>query len=350
MKELSYLIIGQGIAGTSLAIHLIEKGIPVTIVDDNHATSSTRVAAGIIDPITGKRVAKTWNIEQFLPYAETFYKGLEKKWNASFYYPTPIHRFFNTKDEQDKYNQKKEQADYKPYIIKSIGPNETPALNTPFGGFIQNHTGFLDTKEFINHAKTFLKANTTIINEEFHWKDVVLTKNGLQWKDQDYAKIIFCNGFRISKIPPFSDLPYRLAKGHIFTVKMPDYQISTIMTKDKWIVPFKEGMYKVGATYEWQFRSPTEITNAQIKILKKELKEFLPKKITPDKIETGVRPAMVDAKPIVGPHPDFDQLVAFSGLGSKGILLAPYLAKTLSDYLVEEKALLKETLLTRFKK
>jgi len=53
------LIIGQGIAGTMVAQTLEKAGKSFLILEDDHAHSSSIVAAGTINPVTGRKYVKT---------------------------------------------------------------------------------------------------------------------------------------------------------------------------------------------------------------------------------------------------------------------------------------------------
>src|SRR5687768_15763029 len=91
------LIIGQGICGTFLSWYLEQYGKSILVIDDNHRSSSSRVAAGLINPITGRRMVKTWLIDILLPFCEQEYNrlgeelkitGISKKSIIDFF-PTP---------------------------------------------------------------------------------------------------------------------------------------------------------------------------------------------------------------------------------------------------------------------
>jgi glycine oxidase len=61
------IICGQGLAGTLLAWKLLELGQPVIIIDLDEAVTSSKIAAGIVTPITGLRLALSHDVGTFLP-------------------------------------------------------------------------------------------------------------------------------------------------------------------------------------------------------------------------------------------------------------------------------------------
>ena len=62
MAEYKYLIVGQGLAGTVLSYQLLKNGIPHKVLDDGHLSAATLAAAGLINPITGRRYVKSWTV------------------------------------------------------------------------------------------------------------------------------------------------------------------------------------------------------------------------------------------------------------------------------------------------
>jgi glycine oxidase len=64
----------------------------------------------------------------------------------------------------------------------------------------------------------------------------------------------------------------------------------------------------------------------------------------------GIRPATKDRKPILGRHPEYFQLYCCNGFGSRGVLIAPCIAKELAAHIEEGTPLDPETNLLRFMK
>ena len=77
VKEVDYIIVGQGLAGTFLSYFLRQKGYNLLVVDNAYEGCSSMVAAGIINPITGRQFNKSWLIDDILPFAIDTYRKLE---------------------------------------------------------------------------------------------------------------------------------------------------------------------------------------------------------------------------------------------------------------------------------
>src|ERR1700754_85545 len=71
-KSFDFVIVGQGLAGTALAWHLRWRRFRVLVLDRRDAVTSSRVAAGLLTPITGKRLALTWRFADLWPEAVAF--------------------------------------------------------------------------------------------------------------------------------------------------------------------------------------------------------------------------------------------------------------------------------------
>ncbi|MCW3075505.1 MAG: dependent oxidoreductase [Bacteroidetes bacterium] len=66
------------------------------------------------------------------------------------------------------------------------------------------------------------------------------------------------------------------------------------------------------------------------------------------KHEAGVRPSSKDRRPIVGPHPLHSNMHVFNGLGTKGVMLAPYFANNFVLFYLQKQPLNPEINIKRF--
>jgi hypothetical protein len=102
-----------------------------------------------------------------------------------------------------------------------------------------------------------------------------------------------------------------------------------------------------GATYNWN-EVPDEPTDEAKEFLLSELKQRIDNDIVVESQKTGFRPTTRDRRPIVGFAKDNDLLGVFGGLGSKGVLLAPYFSKLFASVLTEGTSIPKEVSAARF--
>ena len=83
-RQVDFIIVGQGLAGTLLAHDLLEKGHSVYIIDKPLIASASKVAAGLINPVGMKRCIPSWQADVFLPFAFKRYQSLEKNFRPLF--------------------------------------------------------------------------------------------------------------------------------------------------------------------------------------------------------------------------------------------------------------------------
>ena len=107
MHKRDILIVGQGLAGSLLALELEKRGKKVMILDNNPSLSASKVAAGLYNPITGRKMVKTWFADELFPNLSKFYQDLEKKIDAKFHFSKTIYRPFNNIEEQNDWSVRK---------------------------------------------------------------------------------------------------------------------------------------------------------------------------------------------------------------------------------------------------
>ncbi|NJL76492.1 MAG: FAD-binding oxidoreductase [Saprospiraceae bacterium] len=118
MQSIDYLIVGQGVAGTLMAHFLLEAQQSVVVIDNAHPHGATKAAAGIINPITGRRYVKSWRVEELIPFAASTYQQIEQKLGIQIFYPYAILRaLFNEREENDWWRRSTELG-YEKYILE----------------------------------------------------------------------------------------------------------------------------------------------------------------------------------------------------------------------------------------
>jgi len=350
MKK-DFLIIGQGLAGSFLAWNLMAKGAGVTIVDDHHAQCSSFAAAGMINPITGKRLVLSSRCEELLPFAKEVYQKMENQFGETFFELKEIIRLFKDEKELQEWERKRIVTHLKKYYGKKqpIGSYGS-VLNDSKGSFIIQQGGYCRTGKLMECLTRYFEKKGCLRKEKFSHDELAIQANMVEWKGQTYAKIIFCEGFQAKDNPFFAWLPYNLAKGEILTLgsqsdEMPDAVISC----GKWCIPLEPGKYTVGSTYGWDTFDCRTTEQGKEEILSS-IKKFIHVPFEVLEHSAGVRPIVKDLKPAMGPHPQFSPLIIFNGLASKALLWGPFYSEQMVDFLLNDKPLEKEVNIERFVK
>jgi glycine/D-amino acid oxidase-like deaminating enzyme len=345
LKKFDYIIIGQGIAGTLMSWFLTNRNRKVLVVDQFNPTSSSLVAAGIFNPITGRRFVKTWLADEIFPFAEKTYRELERHLDCKFYYPKPILRKLTGDLEKKEWKQKRKLPEYKHYLGEE----------SQDGSVTIRHGGYVDFIILLQAYRERLRNENRIVENVFNYKDLVLGRKSLSWKEFTAEKIIFCEGHRVIDNPFFESLPFTFAKGEILTLRtdsLVGVQTNSgdeIISSGIFILPIGDNLFRVGATYNWEDRSERPTDEG-----KKELVEKLEKLIGNNyeivDHKAGIRPTVIDRRPLLGMHEEFNHIGIFNGLGTKGASLGPYFASHFCSHLEEENNLMSEVSITRFEK
>ncbi|MBX9851780.1 MAG: FAD-binding oxidoreductase [Cytophagaceae bacterium] len=332
-----YLIVGQGIAGSVLGYTFLKKGKKILLIDKGLKNSSSAAAAGIFNPITGKRMVKTWNASRLFPFLHQFYAQLENELGQKFFYPKTIYKPFASIEEQNYWISHSSSSDVDFVNASASSEKYQQYVKNPFGGFETKWSGYVHVKKFIQHMTEYFKAKDVYLGEEFSFSDFKVLESEIEWKGIKAKKIIFCEGFNVSDNPYFHWLPFTFTKGQILTLNLKEFPADNIINKKVFILPVGGDLFKVGSTFEWvKDTVPTEKGKNEL------LEKFQQVTDWPFAVaqhEAGIRAAVADRRPLIGVHPEYPLLTIFNGMGTKGVSLAPYLADQLYNFLENQSEL-----------
>jgi glycine/D-amino acid oxidase-like deaminating enzyme len=147
----------------------------------------------------------------------------------------------------------------------------------------------------------------------------------------------------------FSFVPWELAWGEVLAGELPGLDPETILNRGHWILPEAGGRARVGATYEraegLDRRAPSPAARAE---LEQSVRLMGGGTLAVDGQEGGWRVTVPDRHPCVGRHPGVETLGLLAGLGSKGTLWAPELARLWVRFLQTQTAFPPELDVARF--
>ncbi|MDH5610455.1 MAG: FAD-binding oxidoreductase, partial [Cyclobacteriaceae bacterium] len=158
MIHTDVLVIGQGLAGSLLAYELEKAGVNVTIIDNGSRQTSSRVAGGLYNPITGRNMVKTWLADEVFPSLDGYYATLQEILGRTFHHPLPIYRPFFNMEEQNDWIGKAASDTYKAFVnqvhVRSIGID---GLLDPFGGVEVKCSGYIDLPEMLDGFESYFR-------------------------------------------------------------------------------------------------------------------------------------------------------------------------------------------------
>jgi len=332
-----YIVVGQGIAGSILAHTLIKQGHTVTVIDKGSGTASSRIAAGIYHPLAFKRTILTWKGIELFSFLEKYYPELEAELGAKFFFPMPYFRLFAKQEERDKWVNSYDLTDIKPFLGFNADTLPGNAYKVTYGVGELLRSGWVDINIMLDAFKAFFAAQGVLVDEAFDYNLIDFVGEEVKYKNLVADKIIFAEGYGITQNPYFKYLPLKATKGQVLTIQS-NLPTNGIYNRKVFVLPLPSPVsslpsFKVGSTYEWTWEvdEPTEAIKAD---LLGKLEALINTEYTVTGHLAGIRPSTTDRRPYVGIHPQHPQLAVFNGMGSKGIMLAPYFANEFAGFLV----------------
>lgn len=307
-REPPWLIAGQGLAGTCVAWHLHDRGTPFVVFTDGQDGSS-RVAAGLVNPVTGKNFEPSWRIADFLPEAVDFYQRLEQHLGVRFWHSVPMLRLARDAAEWRRIEGKLTRLDIATWIDgRTDAPPGWQAAVALRGG------GRLDVRAFLDASRDAFRAMGCLREET------------LVADPRQIGRTIACEGATGLLAGRYGH--HRCAKGEILTLQAPHWPRSHIrIGGGGWLVPIGGDAFMAGATYQWDDLDgkPTADGRAHVEAIARILGGDEGFSVTAHR--AGIRPILRRSRPLIGRLPEGGW--AFNGLGSKGTLYAPGCARRL---------------------
>ena len=330
------LIVGAGLAGLHLAWALYLRNQSFRIISMDTGFPAWKASAGIINPVTGKRVVKSWRIDELLPFSKERYKQVsEKLIKPSCYRSKRLIRYFRgDPDERKRFEERSHETEFQKYL--------NPLTIEDDSGFEIAHSGWVDVSQFVKTSRTFLKSRNLLrpLTEPFAPKAIQFRGKYLEWNNQPWQQIVFCEGYHGVKNPYFDWLDYRISRGDVIDFSTTNALPKHILNREKWVLPLGAHTGRAGSSYVWQDleKSPeAEDASPLLSAWSDKLVNIENSRITKHRV--GIRPGTNDSKPYVGPHPEDERLCILNGFGSKGSSQSPWCAELLADFLINASPL-----------
>ena len=355
--NVDFLVVGQGLAGSLLSYHLLKQGCSVRVINtQQHRPSASRAAAGLYNPITGRKLVKTWRADELFPYLEHCYAELQQRLGAPFFHPTPIYRpLASAADQNDWAGQANDSAFVNFVQEVHLKSYYGDLVHDPWGGLLLRHCGYVNVPALLRCYREFLIAQGSYEESVFDFDQLDVHDRQVRYQEETARRIIFCEGASARDNPYFSWLPFRPVKGEMLTIRT-EAPLPVIMNRGVFVIPGGTlaggtlaggNICRVGSTYDHHDLSDTPTERAR-ETLRQKLDQLL---ATPYEIIdqwAGVRPATRDRLPFIGMHPKYEPLGIFGGFGSKGVSLAPYFAQHFVHCLLKSESVDEEVTIQRY--
>ncbi len=335
-SERDFIIIGQGLAGSILAIELIKRGLSVMVIDNAHKGSSSKVAAGIINPITGHRLNLTEGFVDYFQSAKQFYLYAERILDESFISEIEQSRLIKNQGQANYFDERLNELNYQSFLEVS-GENSSFKQNE-FGCATIKKTSLVDSKSLLSLSRKWLQNQDAYLQAKIEYSEINFGENEIEYRGAKAAKLIFCEGYQATNNPWLKSLPFKLAKGEVLTVEAKNAPES-MLSWGNWLVPGKNKSYKLGSSYDWNDTSLNPSDTVKQKLLGSlELHTYIQAAII-IKHEVGVRPTTTDRNAFLGRISGLKNAYCFNGFGSKGCLTIPYHAELLCEHMLNDRPL-----------
>jgi glycine/D-amino acid oxidase-like deaminating enzyme len=340
------LIVGQGICGTFLAWELEKASISFLILDEARPLSASRIAAGLINPVTGRRLVKTWMADELIPFARDAYTRLSevlgipniREMEMNYFFPNPQMRqaFLDRLEEKAEFLQ----------ACQDDGSWDS-LLKHDFGYGKISPCYLVDLPELLSRARKRWIEMGLLQEIRFESSRLQLGEKGVSFEDVQAGRIIFCDGMSGFHSPYFKNLPFAPNKGEALILEIPGLPKEKLYKTGFLLLPWRDGLFWAGSSYQWSFEND-EPSAAFRDAMLGALRVCLRVPFALAGHVAGIRPATLERRPFLGFHPSAPQIGIFNGMGTKGCSLAPYFARQWADHLGIGKNLPAEVDIKRF--
>lgn len=348
MKNVDYIVVGFGLAGMAFCKYL-EKHNKSFVVFDLANESASRVAAGLYNPVILKRYTLPWQGEKQFDLAMQFYNSLAAHLKRDLKVSLAVQKVFASVEDQNNWFEASDKPGLKRFLNPLLIKENKKFLSAPYYYGQVQETGRLYISKLLDRYREILTQKDAFAKEGFIHNDLHINDTHVEYKKIKANRVVFAEGYGVKRNPYFNKLPLVGNKGEYIIIHAPDLKLDVAVKSSFFVIPLGDDLYKVGATFNWEEKDFLPTSHA-----KKELSEKLKSKMSCDfKVVNqvaGVRPTTGDRRPLLGIHPKYKPLAILNGLGTRGVMMAPFLAQMLYAHLENGNSLDKDVDIMRFAK
>lgn len=334
-------VIGGGLAGVFSAARLLAAGAEVVLWEGNLPGRASLVAAGLFNVITGRFGAKTWQAETLMQgWKDLFAQPLFAPLARHVHY-TDIYRPFADTAEFNTWTGRSGDPAYSDFVSLQSQPILPEQIINPEGGILIHQCGWADVPALLDEMVELLAAQYP----------ASFSIESREWVAMPGEMVVHTSGWRSTLL---GNVPVIPNKGELLIIHAPELQTELALSRKAYVIPWGQDHYAVGGSYAafpqgqpigTEHFPPSDHARSELQgYLAKLLK--VPYTIADHK--AGVRPTTPDRKPIIGQLSDNEWI--FTGLGSKGILYAPWGSQLLADAMLNGGHIPHEVAANRWKK
>lgn len=329
--KVDYIIVGLGLAGLAFVEELLAAKKTFIVFEDDSQTSSL-VAGGVYNPVILKRFTPVWNAKEQLEIAMPFYEKLEQKFKTKFDEKFLIKKVFKSVEDENNWFAALDNPKLENFLDEKLDAKSYEGIIADFNFGNVKEAGRVDTRKLVETYRNYLQENNSIKFEQFEHQKIKFSEDALLYKGITANRIVFCEGFGMKQNLFFNYLPLNEVKGELITIHAPDLNIDFLLKSTLFVLPLGNNNYKIGATFNWKDKTSNPSKEGKDELVEK-LRKVINVPYSIIEQTAGVRPTVKDRRPLVGKHPAYPNLTILNGLGTRGVMIAPTMAKELFNHL-----------------
>lgn len=305
------LIVGQGLAGSLLARRL--EGRATFAVVDPGVVNASRVAAGLMTPLTGRRFTLTPE------YPGLFARASEELGALGAFRPIDVYRLFADEAQRAAGLRRADCDACQPFIrrLTSSSGELDPDLDDPHGGALMAGA-WCDLPGLLDRTRAWL--GDRLLRDQVLAGELADGEDGVRWKGLVARRVVWCDGWRAA-LPGglFSHLAWQPAKGEVLDLRSDAPAKPFVLNREGWALPVGDGRWRTGTNWSWDDLGETP-TPAQVDKLTGRFRGYFRRPVRAEVVGhlAGTRPCTRDNRPFVGRHPARPAHWLLNGLGPRG--------------------------------
>ena len=338
MTRIDAIVIGQGVAGTLVSWRFRAAGLSHLVVDRGHERAASRAAAGIINPVTGRRFVLSWRIAEVIA-GLAVYRALEAELGVPLLHDLEILRDLSTSEALNRWDLRRADPAYAPYmrapVTRAVPGVRAPERLGPTRGYrVDLPTLLAAFRQNLRERGELLELSAEIASGEpdgVHAADgyarLRRTDDGWVLERQERPayladRVIDCRGAG-SAVGPWADLPWRGTKGEALRFAAPALDRGSAVKRRAFACPVGDAQdVWLGATNDDRFDDAEPSPSRRRWLLEQAHRLGLSVPSTVEHL-AAVRPTTRTRRPFVQEHRSLPGLWICGGLGTKGAGLAP---------------------------
>lgn len=344
-----YIIVGQGIAGTMVGLQLERRNKSFIFVDPCLSNTSSQIAAGIVNPVTGRRFVKSWMYEELIQQATLIYRQIENASGISIMREIDIIRTLMDHRTQNDWARKRVRSDFEPFISDDtdVGGYANLLKDNDYTVGIVKGGYKVEIARVLDYCREKWRAEQCFRKEDLDFLNLTISNDIVEYKGIRARAIIFCEGYRFRDNPLFQISPLQPSKGELLIVRIENHNLSRLFKRKYFYVPISNHLIWYGASNGWEVDDEKPSSLAFDK-LKTALTHQLGVPFIIEDHHAAIRPTVIDRRPFMGTHPTKPNVHVFNGLGTKGASLAPYWSGRFVDFMLDGRPLHEDVDVKRF--